>query len=132
MARRKVFISHIASSPADVLWVKALRNTLASNGLDVFEQRMDEPSLPLETVGEALRESDILVLVMTEATVNAPEFMFELGVAIGGDKLIYSIVPSEASVDALILPLQQQAIVKSTPGLTAETLLTRLPRSRAA
>jgi hypothetical protein len=133
MPPSKVFVSHIASSPAEARWVQAFSNALRSRGLDVFEQVMDEQDLPVDIVGQALRESDLIVMVMSATTLEAPEFLFELGVAIVGDKQIFAAIPHEVQPDSLAIPfLRQRSIVRTTPSSTAEALLARLPRSRAA
>jgi hypothetical protein len=133
MPPRKVFVSHIVSSPAEARWAHAFSNALRSRGLDVFEQLMDERDLPLDIVGQALKESDLIVMVMSVTTLSAPEFLFELGVAIGGDKRVFAAIPQEIQPDSLAIPvLRQRSIVRTTPGSTADALVARLPQSRAA
>lgn len=129
----KAFISHVTSSPATSAWVKTFRTALERLGLEVFDQRMDVIDLPIEKVERAMRESDLIVMVMTTDTLDAPEFFFEYGIAIWGKKQIFAVIPQEVDPNQLPIPLlRERHVVMNSPEITAGDLLDRLRERQAA
>jgi hypothetical protein len=125
MSDLKVFISYGGS---DAPWAERFSRHLESRGVDAWLSP-EEIALgdPLVTAMEkALRESDVLVALVSPENVERPDFNFEIGAALGLGKQIVSVVPR--GFDDAMLPRflpRRRRLVKQTPEKTADELLSK-------
>jgi len=104
MSNPQVFISY-AHSKGDADWVRAFAEALKQRGLRVWlDQFQIAAGEPLRDALEAgMRESDVFVALIDPASSLKPNFLFELGAAIGMGKRVVPIVPRELDDSALPL-----------------------------
>jgi len=122
MSNPQVFISY---TKADADWARSFAEALKQRGvrvwLDQFQISAGE-SLR-EALETGLRESDVFVALFDPASPMKPNFLFELGAAIGMGKRVVSIVPR--ALENSTLPLELRArryLMKDSPENTAEEL----------
>jgi hypothetical protein len=137
MSKQKAFVSQVAPPGSDLRWPDAFSEALRNRGIDVFEfviQGAEPPEdPPIELVGEALRNADSIVMIMDPDSLNAPEFEFEYGVALGGEKDIVAVVSPGTDPDSIELaPLRQHLVERTTPTATANAVLARLRQPQSA
>src|ERR1022692_2522387 len=94
--RCRFFLSH---SMKDHAVVELLKQQIEALGVDLYLAEHDpQPGRPLvDKVTEAIRRSDAMVVLLTEAGVAAPFVQQEIGVAHCAHKLIVPIV--QAGID---------------------------------
>jgi hypothetical protein len=119
----RIFISH---SGADKQWVRDFAKSLRQQGSDVW---LDEVAFkPGESVPQAmekgLRESDMVVFVVTPESVRSNYLLFELGAAIGMGKRAIPILAGNVSPSDLPFPLRSRvSLPKESPDETAKKVL---------
>jgi hypothetical protein len=75
------------------------------------------------TVEKALRESDVIAVVVNPAETFRPDLLFEVGAAVGMGKRLVPILPQEFELSKLPYPLRiRQGIQRGTPEETAKKL----------
>jgi hypothetical protein len=96
-----VFISY---SSKDRNWASKFANELEANGVHAwFDQTEIAPGDRVTAkLEEALRESQVMAVIVTPDYLTNPSSAFELGAAVGGNKKIIPIVPQE--VEATSMP----------------------------
>ncbi len=117
----KVFISYSHSSESKQ-WVRRFATALVKRGvlvwMDEFELR---PGQELRgAIEKGLRQSDVIVFVITPEKLQSPNLFFELGAAVGMNKPIVAIVSKR--VDRSTLPQSirvRKFIVQGLPEKTA-------------
>ena len=120
----KVFISYGGSDP---LWVERFRRCLAWRGVDSWLPPVPFPygdDAGREAVKRAMRESDALVVLVTHEGVEHPALYVEIGAAVGLNKPIIAVVPSD--FDEALLPRFTRSaphVIRQTPEQTAEALV---------
>ena len=120
MESPRIFISY---SHSDSAWAKAFADQLAKRDLSLwFDQWSIKPGEDWrEAIGHAIRESEVILLLINPDSVESPNLFLELGAAMALNKRIIPIVSEE--VDRSKIPvslLQIQYFVRSTPEETAE------------
>ena len=118
----QLFISH---STGDTEWAKAFANALKERGLRVWldEFEMEPGDSFREALEAALRDSDVLVTLIEQDTLNTPNLFFELGAAIGMGKRVVAIVPKDLDPTQLPIELRRRRyLLRDTPQETAEEL----------
>lgn len=96
------------------------RSQLASR-LDEFEIRLGDSFR--EALEAALRDSDVLVTLIEQDTLNTPNLFFELGAAIGMGRRVVAIVPKDLDPAQLPVELRRRRyLLRDTPQETAEEL----------
>lgn len=126
MSRPKVFISHTSASRNWAReFAKALRALKADIWFDEFNIKPGD-SIP-DLIEAGLRGSDIVVMLIDKESLNSPNFLFELGAALGLDKRIVPIVAEESTARSLPLPLlRKKYLLQRSPEETAKELVTGL------
>jgi TIR domain len=137
VSKQRAFVSQVAPPGSDLEWTDAFSEALRNRGIDVFEfviRGVEPPeNPPIEQVGEALRNSDSIVMVMDPGSINAPEFEFEYGVALGGEKDIVAVVPRGTDPESIeLVPLRQYLVERASPAATADAVLARLRQPQIA
>lgn len=96
----RVFLSH---SYKDQDAVGAIHNQLVSSGIDVwtFEQHPDPGSRPSEKILEAIRQSDALVVLLTEASSVSQYVQQEIGAALLAKKPVLPLVTFDVPAERL-------------------------------
>jgi hypothetical protein len=87
----RVFISY---SPDDIAFVRKLAGNLRAIGFDVWlaeEQVWLGDNAPL-VIGKALKRTDAMVFVLSKKSVRSPNLPFEVGYAIGTERLEGKVV----------------------------------------
>ena len=118
----KFFISY---SFADRDWARAFASALRETGADIwFDEFNIKPGDPIsESVEAGLRDSDIIILLISDETVRSNNFFFELGAALGMNKKIIPIVPESFPVHKLPLSVQRRKyLIRKSPEETAKEL----------
>ena len=125
----KVFISYAHS---DKNWAEKFAETMVKSGVNVwFDQFNVKAGEPIsEAIEKGLRESDVVVLLISPENLNRPNLFFELGAALGMNKTIVPVVPENIDLHSLPLPLQRiKFIVRATPEETAKELASELAKA---
>ena len=125
MSDLKFFISYGGS---DAGWAERFTRHLESRGAHAWLSPEDialgDPLVA--TAEKALRESDVLVALVSSDNVERPDFNFEIGAAVGLGKHIVPVIPrgfDEAKLPPF-LP-RRRRLVRESPERTAEELLSR-------
>lgn len=126
MSKLKIFIAH---SSVDRDWAKrfalALRGYAADVWFDEFNIKPGD-SIP-EAVETGLRSSEVVVMLIDKESLAKPNFLFELGAAMGLNKRIVAIVSEETAEAGLPLPLlRKKYLTRKSPEETAKELATGL------
>ncbi|HEU0080323.1 MAG TPA: toll/interleukin-1 receptor domain-containing protein [Longimicrobiaceae bacterium] len=125
---RNVFISYSHHNAADADWVQAFARSLAERGVNAWvDQSEIRPgeSIP-EAIERGLRESDMLVALVSNDSLNRPSLFFELGAALGMGKNVVGVVPEGFDSSLLPHPLRlRRYLVRRSPEVTAEELIPR-------
>ena len=132
MQKPKIFVSY---SLKDVAWARQFVEALASNGVDVwFDAYRIPPGSPIQAeIEKGLRESDLIVTLITPESAQTPNLFFELGAAVGMGKAVVPIVPRGMDLSQLPHPLRlRQVLVRSTPKETAKQLVAQIKPQLAA
>jgi predicted nucleotide-binding protein len=122
MSKRQVFISY---SQGDADWARLFAEALKQRGVPVWLDQFQVAAG--ESVRDALetglRESDVFVALIDPMPSLKPNFLFELGAAIGMGKRVVPIVPRELDISKLPLELRSRRyLMKDSPEDTAEEL----------
>jgi hypothetical protein len=123
MSTPRIFISH---SSADKQWARQLAEALTAEGASVwFDEMSILPGEPVVQALEAgLRESDAIAILLSPASIVRPNTFFELGVAIGAQKMLIPIVDPDLPWDSLPHALRlRQYVPKTTPQEVAHRLI---------
>ena len=120
MDKPKVFISH---SFSDNGLAREFANSLHQRGVKVWLDSNDLQSGRSwrEGIEKALRESNVIVLLVTPDTIKRPNLFFEVGAAIGMGKPLIPVLSED--MDSALLPTslrERQHLLKSSPDATAE------------
>jgi len=128
MDKTRVFISH---SHSDEGWVRQFASSLEQHGVDVW---LDYHSLQwgesiTEAVEKGLRESSVIVLLVTPDSIKSPNLFFEIGAAMGMRKPLIPVVSRELDPSMLPASLRERNyLVKGTPETTAQELVSQTVR----
>src|SRR5229473_6728529 len=123
MDKGRVFISH---SSSDEAWTRKFANSLQRHGLSVwFDSNAIHPGQSLtEAVERGLRDSSIIVLLVTSDTLKRPSLFFEIGAAMGMGKPLIPVVSKDVDLSALPISLRgRRYLIKSSPDLTANEFI---------
>ena len=123
MHRHTVFISYPSS---DEHWAREFAESLKSHGLSVwFDKFIVQPGESLrDALEKGLRDSDVIVTLISPESVTRPSLLFEVGAALGMGKSIVAIVPEEFDVSQLPQSLRlRRTLTKHSPQATAEELV---------
>jgi TIR domain len=97
-----VFLSY---SHKDMAWVKEFATTLKNCGVTTwFDDNDIKPGDNWqEAIEQALRESNTLVLVLSQSNVNSPWTFFELGAAVADKKRIIPVLAGDIDISQVPL-----------------------------
>ena len=129
MTAPKIFISY---SHSDKDWAEKFAETMVKSGMNVwFDQFNVKAGEPLsDAIEKGLRESDVVVLLISPENINRPNLFFELGAALSMNKTIVPVVPENLDPHSLPLPLQRiKFIVRVSPEETAKELASELAKA---
>lgn len=119
----EVFISY---SHEDRDWAREFADALKHLGLDPwFDQyRIRAGESLTEALEKGLRESDVIVLLISPESAKKPWVFLEVGAALGMGKKVLDIVPGDFDLSQLPLPLRLRKYrIKRSPQATAEELV---------
>ncbi|SRR5713101_8919192 len=125
MDKPSVFISH---SFSDENWVREFANSLEQRGLNVW---FDSHSIPLgqswtEAIEKGLRESNVIVLLVTPDSLKRPNLFFEIGAAMGMGKRLVPVVSKDLDPSALPASLRERRyLLKGSPDVTAQEFVSQ-------
>ncbi len=133
MSEHRVFISYPFS---EANWARDFAKSLQERGLDVWldQDRIRAGDPVLEAIESGLRESDVVVLLVTGDALNKPNLFFEIGAAIGMGKRLVPVVSPDVNPASLPLSLRvRRFLVKGSPEATAGAFIseTAEPAPRA-
>ncbi len=120
----KVFISH--SADADKEWLQEFVRSLENQGISVWydEFQVNIGDLWADTIEDGIRNSDIFIYVVRPQSVSRPNFLFELGAAVGLRKRVVAVVPDEFDTSLVPRPLRiRKYLVKGSPEETADAFV---------
>lgn len=123
MTKPRIFISHAGADPD---WVRAFAKSLKALGalvwLDDWEVQAGEPLG--DAIEQALRDSEVIAFILTAETAQRPNFLFELGAAVGMGKRVVPVVPKDFEAARLPHPLRiRKFLLRGSPEETAKRLL---------
>ncbi|HRC87738.1 MAG TPA: toll/interleukin-1 receptor domain-containing protein [Thermoanaerobaculia bacterium] len=116
-------LAFISYSHQDADWARAFARSLQDLGLQVWfdEFKVRPGELVGQSVEEALRESEALILVLSEESLQSPWLNFELGLALGTGKRLVAIVPGDLDPAKLPPALRSRRfLIRHSPEETAE------------
>ncbi len=122
-AKRSVFISY-ASSDKD--WAQAFARSLQKLGQDVWtDWDSVNPGESIQhSIENGLRESNLIVLMVTPSTVDRPNLFFEMGAALGMGKPVVLVRSEDVDIRELPSALRDRKfLLKRSPEATAEELV---------
>jgi nucleoside 2-deoxyribosyltransferase len=117
-----IFISHAAS---DREWAREFATAMHDLGADVwFDEFNIGPGDSIsDSLEKALRESDVVVLPVTQESLSDSNFFFELGAAMSMNKRVVPIVAEDVDYSKLPVSLSRVRVLKrKSPRDTAEEL----------
>ena len=125
MTTPTVFISH---SFSDENWVREFGQSLTHHGWNVWP---DHHAIQVgnswrEAMEKRLRESSIIILLVTPDTVGKPNLFFEIGAAIGMGKPVIPVI--SRNLDPSLLPptlRERKYLIQSTPEATAQEFISQ-------
>jgi len=123
MHKPTVFISYPHS---DEHWAREFAESLKGHGLSVwFDKFVIQPGESFrDALEKGLRDSDLIVTLISPESVHRPNLFFELGAALGMGKRIVAIVPEDFDVSQLPQSLRlRRTLRKHSPQATAEELV---------
>jgi predicted nucleotide-binding protein len=123
MDKGRVFISH---SSSDETWAREFANSLQQRGLKVwFDSNAIHSGQSLtQAVEKGLRESSVIVLLVTSDTLKRPNLFFEIGAAMGMGKPLVPVVSKDIDPSTLPISLRgRRYLLKRSPDLTAEAFI---------
>lgn len=119
---QRVFISY---SLHDKEWVRAFAQDIQDQGFDVWLE--DWTATSAGVVSKALRDSDVVILLVTDQYLDSPWTLFELGAAMAGNKAVVPVVSEGIDLSKLPVPLRHVVFVrKEEPKVTAERVVSGL------
>jgi len=125
MSDYQVFISY-SHVDADREWVRAFADSLRKHGVTVWlDEYQVQPGESLrEALESGLRGSDVIVFVMTPASVKRANLFFEIGAAVGMGKRVVGIVSRDLDLSLLPQPLRtRKFLIQASPEETANELI---------
>lgn len=131
MSNPKVFISH---SVSDSAWAREFANSLQQRGLRVSFDASANPSGHSwkEAVEKGLRESNVIVLLVTPDTIKRPNLFFEIGAAMGMGKRLIPVVSKDVDLTELPASLRERRyLIKGSPEATAQEFVSEAMVSQA-
>jgi hypothetical protein len=115
----QVFISY---SPVDREWAEAFARALRDRGLRVWFDAWEiaPGELLAGPMEKGLRESDILIPILTEETVSHPQTFFEFGLAVTSGKRFIPVIPASLDPAQVPIPLRRRRyLIRRSPEETA-------------
>lgn len=99
-----IFLSY---SFQDMLWVSAFVDSLREQGVSVWfdVQEISIGERIQEPIEKALRESNVMVVILSANSVESSWIFFELGAAVADNKRIIPVVIDDIAHERLPLPL---------------------------
>lgn len=96
------------------LGASELQENLREQGVEVWfdDIELERGDKFVDSAEKALRESDVLVIILDEAFGFQPNLFFELGAALAGGKKIVSIVPEGIDPAEVPAPLRKRTLVR--------------------
>jgi hypothetical protein len=125
MSKGRVFISH---SSSDEAWAREFGHSLQQRGLKVwFDSNAIHSGQSLTAaVEKGLRESSVIVLLVTSDALKRPNLFFEIGAAMGMGKPLVPIVSKDVDPSALPISLRgRKYLLKNSPDSTAQEFVTQ-------
>ncbi|KJU84602.1 TIR domain-containing protein [Candidatus Magnetobacterium bavaricum] len=106
--KNQVFIS---SAIEDAEWVSLFFDKLTQTGVDVwFATRDIVPGISIvELMEKALRESNIMVVVISKNSITSQWVFFEIGVAIADEKRIIPVIIDDVPYESFPVRLKPAA-----------------------
>lgn len=133
MPKPKAFLSQAWPSRPEVEWMRQFAEAIRGLGIEVFEDWRFRDDPIQEAVERALRESELIVLVLDSESNYSPTLFYEFGAAIGLGSQFVAVLP--ASVDPADLPFHlrpEQYVSKSSPHDTAKNILAHMRQPQPA
>ena len=128
MSGPKVFISY---SHNDSEWVREFANTLKDLNVAVW---LDEWEIAagesfVDALETGLRESDVIVAVLSPNNVASPNVLFELGFAVGMGKRLIPIFSRDVVTSTIPFDLRSRRfLIQGQPNETAREVAAALKR----
>ena len=127
MSEEQVFISY-SHTDADGDWVHAFAEELQRHGVRVWLDEFDVPvgASSSNFIEKGIRSSDMIVHIVTPASIKQPNLFFEIGAAIGTGKRLVAILPQGFEPSLLPQPLRARRFLRQeSPEKTAKELLAK-------
>lgn len=126
MSSAKVFISYTHS---DSSWVRQFAEALKRHGIIVwFDTWVIKIGDDIrESIEKGLRESDVIVVVVSKESQKSTNLFFEMGAAVGMGKEVIPIVESHIDQSSMPYTLRTRVMVKKgSPAVTADLIKERI------
>jgi hypothetical protein len=116
--KHKIFLSY---SFQDSDWVSQFVSVLQENGINAW---FDMASIKFgdsihDAIAEALRESNIMVLILSKRSLKSPWIFFELGAAVADKKRIIPIVIDDTRFEEIPMSLLKYQFLKESSPIQA-------------
>ena len=102
--KHQIFLSYAFQ---DKPWVSAFVDSLKKQGVSVWfdVQEISIGARFQELIEKALRESNVMVVILSVNSVKSPWIFFELGAAVADNKRIIPVVIDDIAHEKIPLPL---------------------------
>ena len=128
----KVFLSY---SDRDRDWAREFASELRERGVSAwFDASELGPGEPWkERIADALRESRVLVLIVSPGALRSRWMLFELGAAVADNKQIIPVLVGDISLDDVPpLVFRYQALRESSPRIAGQRVAEAISKLDAA
>ena len=132
MSGPSVFISY---AHEDFEWVNKFANELKKNNISVWldQWQITAGESLRDAIEKGLRESDIIIVVLSSSNVDQPSVFFEMGVALGMRKRIIPIISKEVESTKVPFDLRlRRYLMQGAPDETAREIVEALKNQSSA
>jgi hypothetical protein len=122
--KNKIFLSY---SYQDKAWVSEFVQVLNAKGVNAW---FDMADIKLgesihDVIANALRESTVLVVILSEQSVKSPWIFFELGAAVADKKKIIPVLIDDTRFEEIPMPLIKYQFLKESSAKDAGEKIAR-------
>lgn len=116
--KNKIFLSY---SFQDKAWVSEFVQVLNAKGVNAW---FDMADIKLgesihDVIADALRESTVMILILSEQSVKSPWIFFELGAAVADNKKIIPVLIDDTRFEEIPMPLIKYQFLKASSATEA-------------
>lgn len=124
-SKPRVFISY-SPRDADRRWLRGFVRALNRRGASAWWDELEVPAGEslVDAVEKAMRDSDIILVILSPDALHSANLAFEIGAALGMGKRLVAVVPKSIDLQDVPIPLRtRRFLMQESPDDTARQLL---------